>query len=287
MEKFQKSSCGILRNMKLMEEFCDVTLVSEDDMRIRAHKVVLASASKLFRDLFQNYEEDTENQVIHMREVSSKCMVAMVDLVYNGEAQIEENVCETFLKTLKVYKILKVKSNEETHKIRCNFFNRGFCKAGLACLFYHPEEDCEVHMLGNICSDRACYKRHRTLCKYKDSKHGGLKGSKCMFLHKNPNGSTNQKENHVKTKHTNVEEFDKSSISSSELKSHLNENHEHLNICPICKKRFKMMAKLREHFHDIHIDKEKDSDCYHLNMDMLLDMYESTLNDSVGSNSDM
>ena len=61
----------MLRNMKLMEEFCDVTLVSEGDMRIRAHKVVLASASKLFRDLFQNYEDDTENQVIHMMEVSS------------------------------------------------------------------------------------------------------------------------------------------------------------------------------------------------------------------------
>ena len=48
-----------------------------------------------------------------------------------------------------------------------------------------------------------------------------------------------------------------------------------------------MMANLREHFHDIHIDKEKDSDCYHHNMDMLLDMYESNLNESVSSNSDM
>ena len=165
-----------------MEEFCDVTLVSEDDMRIRAHKVVLASARKLFGDLFQNYKEDTENQVIHMKEVSSKCMVAMVDLVYNGEAQIEENDCATFPKILKVYKILKVKSTEETHKIRCNFFNRSFCREGLACLFDLPEEDCKVHTLGNICSDRACYKRHRTLCKYKDSKHSCLKGSKCMLL---------------------------------------------------------------------------------------------------------
>ena len=143
------------------------------------------------------------------------------------------------------------------------------------------------HMLGNTCSDRTCNKRHRTLCKYKDSKHGCLKGSKCMFLHKNLNGSINPKEKHVNTKHNNGEELDKTSISSSELKSHVNENHEHLNMCPICNKKFKMMAKLREHFHDIHIDKEKDSDCYHHNMDMLMDMYESNLNESVGSNSDM
>ena len=95
-----------------------------------------------------------------MKKVSSKCMVAMVDLVDNGEAQIQENDRETFLKTLKVYKIIIVKSTGEPHNIRCNFFNRGFCNAGLACLFDHPEEDCKVHMLGNICSDRACYKRH-------------------------------------------------------------------------------------------------------------------------------
>ena len=108
-----------------------------------------------------------------------------------------------------------------------------------------------------------------------------------MFLHENPKGSINPKEKQVNNKLKKGEEFDNTSIYSSELNNHLNENHEHLSTCPLCKKKFKKMAKLREHFHDIHVDKEKDSDCYHLNMDMLLDMYESNLNDSVGSNSDM
>ena len=67
MEKFQKSSSDMLRKMKHMEEFCDVTLVSDEGMRIRAHKVVRASASTLFRDLFQNQDEDTEYQEVHMR----------------------------------------------------------------------------------------------------------------------------------------------------------------------------------------------------------------------------
>ena len=70
MEKFQKSPSGMLQKMKDMEEFCDVTLISDDDKRFRAHKVVLASASTLFRDMFQNYDEETEYQVIHMRGVS-------------------------------------------------------------------------------------------------------------------------------------------------------------------------------------------------------------------------
>ena len=112
-------------------------------------------------------------------------------------------------------------------------------------------------------------------------------GKKVYVLQKNPKGSINPKEKHLNTKHKNGKELYKTSKSSSELKNHLNENHAHLNICPTCKKKIKIMAKLREHFHDIYIDKEKDSYCYHLNMDMFLDMYESNLNDSVGSNSNM
>ena len=104
-----------------MEEFCHVTLISEDKKRIRAHKVVQASASTLFRDMCQNHDEDTDYQVIHRRGVSSKFVEAMVDLVYNSETQVEERDCEKFLQFLKEYKVLKVKSNEKTNKIKCNF----------------------------------------------------------------------------------------------------------------------------------------------------------------------
>ena len=82
-----------------MEEFCDVTLISEDKERIRAHKVVLASASTIFRDLFQTVDENTEYEVIHMKGVSSKFIESMVDLIYNGETTVKERYCDNFLKT--------------------------------------------------------------------------------------------------------------------------------------------------------------------------------------------
>ena len=103
--------------MKHLEEFCDVTLVSCDGEKIRAHKVVLASASTIFRDMLQTEEEDVEYQVINMKEVNTKFMLAMIDLVYKGEAKVENRECEEFLIILKEYNILKVKSNKETKKI--------------------------------------------------------------------------------------------------------------------------------------------------------------------------
>ena len=83
-----------------MEEFCDVTLVSEDGGRIRAHKVVLASASTLFREMFQTNEEVEEYQVITMRGGNLTFMKAMVDLVYNGETEVKQIECEKFLDIL-------------------------------------------------------------------------------------------------------------------------------------------------------------------------------------------
>ena len=135
--------------------------------------------------MFQNDDKYTEYEVIHMRGVKSKLIAAMVDLVYNGETTLKERDCYDFLKTLKEYKIVKVKSTEETIKTRCNFFNRGFCRSGSDCLFNHPKEDCKTHVEGKECTERKCRKRHRLQCKYFNSVRGCARGDGCMFLHKN------------------------------------------------------------------------------------------------------
>ena len=221
MEKFQKSPSGMLQKMKDMEEFCDVTLISDDDKRFRAHKVVLASASTLFRDLFQNYDEETEYQVIHIRGVSSNLIAAMIDLVYDGETKVEERECDEFLKTLKQYKIVKVKSAEETAKIRCNFFNRGYCKNGSECAFDHPREDCETQKVGNVCKDRVCSKRHRVICKYENSTGGCVRGKECMFLHIETNEDVNQvKKTSQKCDACRFENFEKNQVKIHKVKKH-------------------------------------------------------------------
>ena len=52
-DQFQTSAIGMLKGMRDLEEFCDVTLVSEDGYRIQAHNVVLASASTVLRYTLQ------------------------------------------------------------------------------------------------------------------------------------------------------------------------------------------------------------------------------------------
>lgn len=207
-----------------------MTLVTEDNKRIRAHKVVLASASSIFRDLFQTDFEDNEYQVIYMRGVATKHVVAMVDLVYNGETKVKERDCAEFLQIIKEYKILKVKTTEETQHVKCNFYNRGFCKAGQACAYDHPDEDCETHMVGNICKDKKCKKRHRTTCKYSESKIGCKRGSECMYLHKDPKEQFVQNSSKEKCDTCKFKNFDKNQVKEYNVKE------QRFMICSKCDK---------------------------------------------------
>ena len=102
MKKFQTNASDILGRMIQSEEFCDVTLASDDGEKILAHKVVLASASTLFREIFQDSEEN--------KGVQSKYMNAMVKLVYNGETEIKLIECEEFINILKQYSVASKES---------------------------------------------------------------------------------------------------------------------------------------------------------------------------------
>ena len=90
-----------------------MTLVSEDYERILAHKVMLASASTIFRDMLRTYEKDKDYPVISMKGVKSKFMNAMVDLIYHGETKVERSECEEFMNILIEYRVATAESSSK------------------------------------------------------------------------------------------------------------------------------------------------------------------------------
>ena len=109
----------MLKGMQDLEEFCDVTLVSEYGYRIRAHKVVLASASTVMRDTLQTNEEN-EYQVVHMNAVKSRLMRSIVDLLYNGETKVNQRDCEDFMNILSHYRIVKENLKDNRKNLLAN-----------------------------------------------------------------------------------------------------------------------------------------------------------------------
>ena len=86
------TSFGDLRSDK---GFTDVTLVSEDGEQVEAHKVVLASSSPFFKELLR--KNSHPHSLVYMRALKSEDLVAMVDFLYFGEANVFQENLDSFL----------------------------------------------------------------------------------------------------------------------------------------------------------------------------------------------
>ena len=82
----------VLRNDK---EFSDVTLACEDGTRIEAHKVVLISSSPFFMEILKKNKHP--HPLVYMRKVKSGNLLAILDFLYNGKANLEQENLDAFL----------------------------------------------------------------------------------------------------------------------------------------------------------------------------------------------
>ena len=73
----------------------DVTLVCNDGKQVEAHKVVLASTSPFFMELFKRNKHP--HPLVFMRGVKGDDLMAMVEFLYNGEANVDQENLDTFL----------------------------------------------------------------------------------------------------------------------------------------------------------------------------------------------
>ena len=86
------SAFGVLRND---QDFADVTLVCEDGTQIETHKTVLASSSPFFMEILKKNKHP--HPMIYMKGLKAEALVAMVDFLYYGEANVNQESLEIFL----------------------------------------------------------------------------------------------------------------------------------------------------------------------------------------------
>merc|ERR1712129_21411 len=76
-------------------EFSYVTLACEDGQQVEAHKVILATSSPFFHNMLRRNKHP--HPLIYMRGVKSEDLVAIVDFLYRGEANVYQENIEAFL----------------------------------------------------------------------------------------------------------------------------------------------------------------------------------------------
>ena len=92
---FQENINSAFGNLSKEREFADVTLACEDGQQVEAHKMILAASSPFFRNLLQKNKHS--HPLIYMRGVQSEILLAVIDFLYLGEANVFQEDLDSFL----------------------------------------------------------------------------------------------------------------------------------------------------------------------------------------------
>ena len=87
-----KRAFGSLRDDN---DFTDVTLACDDGQQVEAHKVILAASSPFFQKLLGRNKHP--HPLIYMRGLKSEDLLAIVDFLYLGEANVFQENLDSFL----------------------------------------------------------------------------------------------------------------------------------------------------------------------------------------------
>ena len=93
--EFQENVSSTFVSLRDDTEFADVTLACEDGHQVEAHKVILAASSPFFQTLLKRNKHS--HPLIYMRGMKSVELVAVVDFLYHGEANIHQDNLKSFL----------------------------------------------------------------------------------------------------------------------------------------------------------------------------------------------
>jgi len=92
---FQENVSSAFGSLREDNEFSDVTLACEDGQQVEAHKVILVASSPFFQSLLRRNKHP--HPLIYMRGVKSEDLLAIIDFLYMGEANVYQENIDAFL----------------------------------------------------------------------------------------------------------------------------------------------------------------------------------------------
>ena len=92
---FQTNVSKSFNVLRKEEEFFDVTLVSDDEQHIQAHKLILSASSDFFKNILT--KSNHSNPLIFLPGMTSTELNRIMDYIYQGEVQLLQGDLDSFL----------------------------------------------------------------------------------------------------------------------------------------------------------------------------------------------
>ena len=95
-KQFHSRTIDSLRRLREDSDYYDVTLVSDDQKQVYAHKFLLSSASGYFRNILRKGDYN-ERYYIGLEGTSFEEINGILDYIYFGELMLEQRMLPRFL----------------------------------------------------------------------------------------------------------------------------------------------------------------------------------------------
>ena len=101
----------MLHNMMKSDELTDVTLVCDDKMQLKAHKVVLSACSPVFKNIIKDVP--AKKSIIYLRGIQHQEMESILEFMYLGVATLYQARMRDFFDVAKNLEIKDVEFDNE------------------------------------------------------------------------------------------------------------------------------------------------------------------------------
>ena len=92
---FEANISSAFREIRDDKEFFDVTLASEDENQIQAHKVIIGACSPFCRNILRKNSHN--HPLLYLKGVKYKDLVSVLNFMYHGEVNVAQDDLNSFL----------------------------------------------------------------------------------------------------------------------------------------------------------------------------------------------
>ena len=108
-DDFQQTVSSSFKVLRSEQDFFDVTLVSDDEVHMSSHKLVLSACSDFFKSILK--KTSNPHPLIYLSGISSKNLSFVIDYIYQGEVEIHQEQLSDFMNVAQKLKIAGLNSN--------------------------------------------------------------------------------------------------------------------------------------------------------------------------------
>merc|ERR1719322_1119613 len=94
-DEFDKNIREYFSSLRKDGRMFDVTLATEDDQQIQAHRIILSAGSTFFSNIFLNTHHS--NILVYLKGIRIAQLESLIDFIYSGEVYITQEDLKLFL----------------------------------------------------------------------------------------------------------------------------------------------------------------------------------------------